>query len=84
MDVWFCRVQEPMPRGIPCALNTLEAVIGTLSRACPGHPCLHLTNDYMDVGKAETILPNDDPNLASNCMKNGVLTKFKRAEPAGW
>jgi hypothetical protein len=36
------------------------------------------------VGNAETILPNDDPNLASNCMKNGVLTKFKRAEPAGW
>jgi len=24
MDVWFCRAQEPMPRGIFCALNILE------------------------------------------------------------
>ncbi len=53
MDVWFCRVQEPMPRGIPCALNTLEAVIGTLSRACPGHPCLMT---YMEVGKPECMV----------------------------
>jgi hypothetical protein len=45
MDVWFCRVQEPMPRGIPCALNTLETTICALSRACPEHPCLPLTND---------------------------------------
>jgi hypothetical protein len=27
MDVWFCRAQEPMPRGIRCALNTLEAML---------------------------------------------------------
>ncbi len=33
MDVWFCRVQEPMPRGIPRALNILNAMICTLSRA---------------------------------------------------
>ena len=31
MDVWFCRVQEPMPRGTLCALNILERMICTLS-----------------------------------------------------
>src|SRR5271167_1268009 len=45
MDVWFCRAQEPMPRGIYCVLNILDKMICTLSRACPGHPCLHLTDD---------------------------------------
>jgi hypothetical protein len=45
MDVWFCRAQEPMPRGIRCALSILEMMTCTLSRACPGHPCLHLTDD---------------------------------------
>ena|SRR5437868_7024418 len=45
MDVWFCRAQEPMPRGMRCASNILELLNCTLSRACPGHPCLHLTDD---------------------------------------
>src|SRR6266481_8675210 len=50
MDVWFCRAQEPMPRGTLLRVEHPELLICTLSRACPGHPCLHLTNDYMDVG----------------------------------
>jgi hypothetical protein len=29
MDVWFCRVQEPMPRGTPCVLNILEVMTCT-------------------------------------------------------
>jgi hypothetical protein len=45
MDVWFCRVQEPMLRGIFCVLNILDRITCTLSRACPGHPCLRLTDD---------------------------------------
>ena len=45
MDVWFCRVQEPMPRGIFCALNILDMMTCTLSRACPEHPRLRLTDD---------------------------------------
>jgi hypothetical protein len=45
MDVWFCRAQEPMPGGIRCALSILEVMTCTLSRACPGHPCLRLTDD---------------------------------------
>ena len=45
MDVWFCRAQEPMPGGIRCALTILEVMTCTLSRACPGHPCLRLTDD---------------------------------------
>jgi hypothetical protein len=45
MDVWFCRAQEPMPGGIRCALSILEVMICTLSRACPGHLCLRLTDD---------------------------------------
>jgi hypothetical protein len=45
MDVWFCRAQEPMPRGIFCVLNILELLTCTLSRACPKHPCLRLTDD---------------------------------------
>jgi len=45
MDVWFCRVQEPLPRGIPCALNILELLTCTLSRARPEYPCLRLTRD---------------------------------------
>jgi len=53
MDVWFCRAQEPMPRGKRCALSILEVMTCTLSRACPRHPCLHLTDDYMEVGNPE-------------------------------
>ena len=45
MDVWFCRTQEPMPGGIRCALSILEVMTCTLSQACPGHPCLRLTDD---------------------------------------
>jgi hypothetical protein len=55
MDVWFCRAQEPMPRGTLLRVEHPELLICTLSRACPGHPCLHLTNDYMDVGYSATI-----------------------------
>src|SRR5438874_13524598 len=56
MDVWFCRAQEPMPRGTLLRVEHHELLICTLSRACPGHPCLHLTNDYMDVGNTEVII----------------------------
>src|SRR5439155_25583896 len=52
MDVWFCRAQEPMQRGTLLRVEHPELLICTLSRACPGHPCLHLTNDYMDVGNS--------------------------------
>jgi len=45
MDVWFCRVQEPMPRGTLCLLNILEMMTCTLSRACLGHPVPRLTDD---------------------------------------
>jgi hypothetical protein len=45
MDVWFCRAQEPMPRATLCVENILEMMTCTLSRACPQHPCLHLTDD---------------------------------------
>jgi hypothetical protein len=31
---------------------------------------------YMDVGNSETILPNDNPNLASKYTKNGVMGNF--------
>jgi hypothetical protein len=61
MDVWFCRAQEPMPRAIFCAKNILELLICTLSRACPGHPCLRLTDDYMDVGKPHLALGEGFP-----------------------
>src|SRR6267154_2250901 len=47
MDVWFCRAQEPMPRGTLLRVEHPELLICTLSRACPRHPCLHLTNDCM-------------------------------------
>ena len=53
MDVWFCRAQEPMPRGTLLRVEhpeTADLLICTLSRARPRHPCLHLTDDYMDVG----------------------------------
>jgi hypothetical protein len=45
MDVWFCQAQEPMPGGTLCVWNILEVMTCTLSRACPGHPCLRLTDD---------------------------------------
>jgi hypothetical protein len=45
MDVWFCRAQEPMPRGILLRVKRPGLLTCTLSRACPGHPCLNLTND---------------------------------------
>jgi hypothetical protein len=48
MDVWFCRAQEPMPRGIFCVLTILDSMTCTLSRACPGHPCLRLTDDWVE------------------------------------
>ena len=51
MDVWFCREQEPMPRGTLLRLEHPETVdLHALPSAPPGHPCLHLTNDYMEVG----------------------------------
>src|SRR5260370_38021713 len=71
MDVWFCRAQEPMPRGIFCVLNILDMMTCTLSRACPGHSCLHLTNDYMDVGKPHLTLfelPKNILCLATNLV----------------
>src|SRR5260370_19058717 len=45
MDVWFCRAQEPMPRGTLLRLEHPELLICTLSRACPGHLWLRLTDD---------------------------------------
>ena len=71
MDVWFCRVQEPMPRGTLCVLNILEMTTCTLSRACPEHPCLYLTNDYMDVGNPHLTrfeLPKNILCLATNLV----------------
>ncbi len=38
MDVWFCRAQEPMPRGTLCVLNILELLTCALSRSAPGTP----------------------------------------------
>src|SRR5258708_35778786 len=43
-----------MPRASMLRVEHPELLICTISRACPGHPCLHLTNDYMDVGNAHT------------------------------
>jgi hypothetical protein len=45
MDVWFCRTQEPMPRGILLRVKHPGTVDLHALRACPGHPCLNLTND---------------------------------------
>jgi len=59
MDVWFCRAQEPMPRGIHCVLNILKMMTCTLSRACPGHPCFAWQMTYMEVGlSASELLPS--------------------------
>ena len=35
--------------------TSLKLLICTLSRARPGHPCLHLTNDYIEVGNLEHL-----------------------------
>src|SRR3989442_11575033 len=50
MDVWFCRAQEPMPRGTLLRVEHPETVDLHALPSVPGTPCLHLTNDYMDVG----------------------------------
>jgi hypothetical protein len=36
---------------------------------------LNAADSREDCRNSETILPNDDPNLAK-CTKNGVFTKF--------
>jgi Transposase IS116/IS110/IS902 family len=64
MDVWFCRVQEPMPRGIRCALNVLDRMTCTLSRACLGHPCLRLTDDLHGYRQTGSYLTS--PRLTPN------------------
>src|SRR5438132_7864103 len=74
MDVWFCRAQEPMPRGTLLRVEHPELLICTLSRACPGHPCLHLTNDYMEVGKPEVM------RLLPEC--SSIQAQFLRAVPS--
>ena len=45
MDVWFCRAQEPTPRGIPCALCILNLYTCALSRSRAEYPRLRLTDD---------------------------------------
>jgi hypothetical protein len=42
MDVWFCRVQEPMPRGIFCVLNILNKMTLHALPSVPGTPMLFL------------------------------------------
>src|ERR1039457_6653965 len=49
MDVRFCARQEPLPRGIECALRVLQSLFWALSRAPPEDHCLLLTKTYMDV-----------------------------------
>src|SRR6266704_5400590 len=78
MDVWFCRAQEPMPRGTLLRVEHPELLICTLSRARPGHPCLHLTNDYMDVGK-----PHLTP-LRSNRTSPWSNRKPRHRTPSAW
>ena len=50
MDVRFCARQEPLPRGIECALRVLQALFWALSRAPQEDHCFLLTKTYMDVG----------------------------------
>jgi hypothetical protein len=45
MDVWFCRVQEPMPRGIPCAFEHPERDDLHALPSVPETPCPRLTDD---------------------------------------
>ncbi len=79
MDVWFCRAQEPMPRGTLLRVEHPELLICTLSRACPGHPCLHLTNDYMDVGKPHlTLLSSNRTSSWSNRNRNRGTARLRR------
>jgi hypothetical protein len=81
MDVWFCREQEPMPRGLPCELRILSLYTCALSRARPEHPCFHLTMTYMDVGNPETILALAACSyLLELPRKTVIFGKFKRAE----
>jgi hypothetical protein len=67
IDVWFCRAQEPMPRGIFCVLNILDKMTCTLSRACPGHPCLHLT-DALHGGRQTAPYCPDQPGAEAPCL----------------
>ena len=55
MDVRFCARQEPLPRGIECALRVLQSLFWALSRAPQEDHCLLLTKTYMEVGKPEGI-----------------------------
>jgi hypothetical protein len=86
MDVWFCRAQEPMPGGIRCALSILEVMTRTLSRACPGHPCLRLTDDlhggrqygYFDpVPRNFWIVGNSENNPAKSTLRTRRLSSRK-------
>ncbi|HEY6766370.1 MAG TPA: transposase, partial [Candidatus Sulfotelmatobacter sp.] len=55
----------------PITALTWALEIGDVSRACPGHPCLHLTNDYMDVGNPEVTLPTGRSELGVLVLENG-------------
>ena len=55
MDVRFCARQEPLPRGIECALRVLQSLFWALSRAPQEDHCLLLTKTYMEVGYTEAI-----------------------------
>src|SRR5208282_4270312 len=48
MDVRFCARQEPLPRGIECALRVLQSLFWALSRAPPGRPLLALDKDWVE------------------------------------
>ena len=52
MDVRFCARQEPLPRGIECALRVLQSLFWALSRAPQEDHGLLLTKIYMEVGYA--------------------------------
>ena len=45
MDVWFCRAAGTDAERHTLHVEHPEVITCTLSRACPGHPCLRLTDD---------------------------------------
>ena len=64
MDVWFCRAQEPMPRGTLLRVEHPKTVDLHALPSAPGTPVPSLDNDYMDVGKPHLTLQRLTPTTS--------------------
>jgi hypothetical protein len=63
VDVWFCRAQEPMPRGAQCDVEHPGTVDSHALASVPGHPWLRLTDGLHGGRQTAPYSPEFEPDI---------------------